>query len=273
MIDINQKLLAAFRVEHVEHLEGIRSSLARWEQGGGNFEVDEPFRRAHSLKGAARVTGLAPVEALAHQLEGLFALLRGKSLAVDTEIAHLVHAALDCIEDSTAALLEDRLPPDASRVLDELNRLVSGSSAADGQGNLSALNGGPRADLAMDSCSPREGDPDTSPVDLSTPASPDVADPAPLSTKPTHRAASPTVETVRLSTENLDRLLQSTSQLLTESLQQDCLAGDLKSIHQQLSRIEQEWLSVKRTAAGPLRRLSATPETQGPGEIRRSGRA
>ena len=65
-MDINQKLLAAFQVEHIEHLEGIRACLARWDRAGEAPDVDEAFRRAHSLKGAARVTGFTPVETLAH---------------------------------------------------------------------------------------------------------------------------------------------------------------------------------------------------------------
>jgi len=60
---------------------------------------------------------------------------------------------------------------------------------------------------------------------------------------------------VRLSTENLDRLLQSTGQLLTENLQQDSLARELNAIYQQLAAVEREWESLKRTAAGPLRQL------------------
>ena len=46
-----------FQVEYIEHLEGIR---AAWPAGAArrrSADVDEAFRRAHSLKGAARVTG------------------------------------------------------------------------------------------------------------------------------------------------------------------------------------------------------------------------
>ena len=60
-MDVNQKLLEAFRAEHIEHLEGIRASLLRLEDDAAlTAELDDSLRRAHSLKGAARITGLAP---------------------------------------------------------------------------------------------------------------------------------------------------------------------------------------------------------------------
>ncbi|HEX3655540.1 MAG TPA: response regulator [Pirellulales bacterium] len=229
-MDINQQLLSAFKVEHVEHLEGIRSCLAQWQQDGGTPDVNEAFRRAHSLKGAARVTGLLPIEALAHQLESLFAALRAKPQPIDGEVLHAVRAALDTIEDAASALLAGRQPPDASQLLAELNALLAGESAPQ-----------PRPQ--------REAGPIATRV-----AGPKAA---------THAAAVQAPETVRLSTENLDRLLLSTSQLLTESLKQDSLARELGAIQQQLAVVQREWESLKRTTAGPLRRLSDSPELSG----------
>src|SRR6185295_2101631 len=54
--DIRKKLLATFQIEHKEHLKYIRDILAASTQAGGPpaaTDLDEIFRRAHSLKGAA----------------------------------------------------------------------------------------------------------------------------------------------------------------------------------------------------------------------------
>ena len=67
-MDIRQQLLAAFEVEHREHLDAIRAALA----AEGPVDWQDVFRRAHSLKGAARAVDLPPVEAVSHQLEALF---------------------------------------------------------------------------------------------------------------------------------------------------------------------------------------------------------
>lgn len=264
-MDINQKLLAAFQVEHVEHLEGIRTCLARWEQESGVPNVDEAFRRAHSLKGAARVTGFSPVEALAHHLENLFALLRAKTLPADREVLHVAHAALDAIEDSAACLLEGRPAPDASRALAELDGLVqSGSQATSSAPPPVATRNDPvAADFEEESTSQVVESIGEEPHTLPKAAPPKPVSHASASQRPAARGLAQANETVRLSTVNLDRLLQSTGELLTENLQQDSLTRELNGIHQQLAGVEQEWESLKRTAAGPLRRLGATPELAG----------
>ena len=72
MKDIRQKLLATFQIEHRDHVEQIRSLLAMIEKTAvepAGAELEEAFRRAHSLKGAARAVDLRPVEGLAHRLE------------------------------------------------------------------------------------------------------------------------------------------------------------------------------------------------------------
>jgi two-component system chemotaxis sensor kinase CheA len=246
-MDINQKLLAAFQVEHVEHLEAIRSCLVRWEEEGDVPDVDEAFRRAHSLKGAARVTGLAPVEMLAHHLENLFALVRARTLQVDKEVLHLVGLALDAIEDSAACLLKGCPPPDASRTLEQLNSLLDSVSDAT-EVLLAEFREKPR--LLENGAARGPAQPQSAPETA-------VADARGTAAR---RASRRSVDTVRLRTENLDRLLQSAGQLLTESMQQDALARELSTLDQQLATIHREWESLKRTTTGPLRRLSVTPE-------------
>ena len=86
MIDIRQKLAAIFQGEHAEHLEHIRSILALLGNVGeieGRSELDEAFRRAHSLKGAARAVDLDPVEELAAGLETVFSRVREGTMTLD----------------------------------------------------------------------------------------------------------------------------------------------------------------------------------------------
>src|SRR5262249_26064947 len=66
--DIRQKLLATFQIEHHDHLEHIRSLVAmivKTSAPRAGPELEEAFRRAHSLKGAARAVDLRSVEGLA----------------------------------------------------------------------------------------------------------------------------------------------------------------------------------------------------------------
>lgn len=125
MKDIQQKLLATFQIEHRDHVEQIRSLVATMEKTGaqpGGAELEEAFRRAHSLKGAARAVDLRPIEGLAHRLETLFSRLRQGQCALDGNTTGVVQQVLDASEDCIAALAENRpaeTVPAALRAIDK----------------------------------------------------------------------------------------------------------------------------------------------------------
>ncbi len=87
-------------------------------------ELDEAFRRAHSLKGAARAVDLRPVEGLAHRLETLFSRVRQGELPFDGNVAGVVSQALDASEDCVSALGENRVTPDFGPALHAIERIL-----------------------------------------------------------------------------------------------------------------------------------------------------
>ncbi len=131
--DIRQKLLATFQIEHRDHVEQIRSLLAMIEKTSEQptgAELDEAFRRAHSLKGAARAVDLRAVEGLAHRLETLFSRVRQGSLPYDARVAGVVSQALDASEDCVTALGENRPPPDFGLALYAIEQVLGLESEA-----------------------------------------------------------------------------------------------------------------------------------------------
>jgi len=100
--DIRKQLLAAFEVEHREHLQAIRSALDHADRG--EIDLTDVFRRAHSLKGAARAVDLPAVEEVAHQLEALFSQVLEGQRALDAPNVATVRQNLDLIEDLVADL-------------------------------------------------------------------------------------------------------------------------------------------------------------------------
>jgi two-component system chemotaxis sensor kinase CheA len=125
--DIRQRLLATFQVEHRDHVEHIRSLLALMAGTGAppaETHLEEVFRRAHTLKGAARVVELRAVEQLAHRLETLFARVRQGEIPLSKEIIDLVQRALDAAEDSVAAMGEGRSPAPFTPVLQAIDRTL-----------------------------------------------------------------------------------------------------------------------------------------------------
>ncbi|WP_091737338.1 hybrid sensor histidine kinase/response regulator [Phenylobacterium immobile] len=104
MADIRAQLRAAFEVEHREHLEAIRRALGE----PGSADLREIFRRAHSLKGAARAVDMPVVESLAHELEerlsGFVDSGASSAEALSPAIVRLLHDGLDAIEAEVAGV-------------------------------------------------------------------------------------------------------------------------------------------------------------------------
>ncbi|MDP4025055.1 response regulator [Methylobacterium sp. NEAU 140] len=115
--DIRQLLLAAFDVEHREHVAAIRAAL-----GAEAPDWNDVFRRAHSLKGAARAVDLPAIEAVAHRLETLFERVRTGATALDREAANAVNLALDRIEAHAAGLTDGAAPDMPGDALAALGR-------------------------------------------------------------------------------------------------------------------------------------------------------
>src|SRR5258708_18467730 len=86
--------------------------------------LDEVFRRAHSLKGAARAVDLRPVEGLAHRLETLFSRVRQGVLLLDKNVTGTVQQVLDASEDCVTALGENRPPADFKAALEAIERVL-----------------------------------------------------------------------------------------------------------------------------------------------------
>lgn len=203
-------------MEHKEHLERIRSILAVLEQKDGTpagADVDEAFRRAHSLKGAARVVDLHPIETLAHRLETLFSRVREGGVHLDLALLGVVHRVLDSTEDWLAALSESRPLPDTTRALEAIEAAL----------NIEAQTPQTRAEV-----------------------------PAPA--LPFQK-----LETVRVNTEDLDRLLRSTDRLAAEIIHQEGLVQQLREVNHQVTEVAREWERVRRVSAVALRRLTAEP--------------
>ncbi|MBO1079366.1 response regulator [Roseomonas sp. 573] len=109
MAELRRELLAAFDAEHREHLEAIRAGLDAAERGAVP-DLRDIFRRAHSLKGAARAVDLPAVEDVAHRLEAVLARVAEGALALDAAVIGAVQQGLDGIEGFVAALPPDGAP-------------------------------------------------------------------------------------------------------------------------------------------------------------------
>ncbi|EFH13475.1 Hpt domain-containing protein, partial [Teichococcus cervicalis] len=128
MSDLRQELLAAFGIEHQEHLAAIRAALDAAAQGQP-YDLRDVFRRAHSLKGAARAVDLPVVEEMAHRLEAVFSRVGEGALALDAASIAAVQQGLDGIEGYVAALSLGSAAPPPLAAQQALEGLLNGEAA------------------------------------------------------------------------------------------------------------------------------------------------
>ncbi|HEY1077887.1 MAG TPA: Hpt domain-containing protein, partial [Fontimonas sp.] len=118
---IDPEMLAIFRNEAEELLEGLDQSAAALERSPGNLApLGEIMRLLHTFKGSARVTGLNALGDVAHLLESLFERLESGEVPAGTHFFARVHNALDglhlAIDD-----LKRNVIPEPLALIDELS--------------------------------------------------------------------------------------------------------------------------------------------------------
>lgn len=109
MASLRDQLLAAFAVEYRDHVEAIRAILAR-ASAGEAADLRDAFRRAHSLKGAARAVDMPAVEAAAHAMESGFAGLMEEGHVTSAEAGRIA-SDLDAIQRMVEAHYQEGARP------------------------------------------------------------------------------------------------------------------------------------------------------------------
>jgi two-component system chemotaxis sensor kinase CheA len=230
-MDIRAKLLAAFQVEYKEHLEFIRQAMGKVESGevaAAALPLDEVFRRAHSLKGAARACDLKPVETIAHRMETLLGRVRSGKAVLDEAALAIVRHGGDALEDWVVAFTKGHEPAEPTEAIAALDAYLVAQEAA------------PAPDVPVEAPAPRPSPP---------PPPPPPSPPAETKSKPKPKPAAPLVvaeETVRVRAASLDRLLRSAGRILTENLGQARVTQRLRTIEQEIAALEKGWRVLRQ---------------------------
>lgn len=134
------EILNIFREESEEQIHKLNKNLLKLEANPKDqTAINELFREAHSLKGAARMIGLNDIQLIAHKLEDVFGSVKENHIKINPEITDILCKAVDCInsiiEESIATRGEasfDRVPA----VIKELERITeSDDYGEDAQNN------------------------------------------------------------------------------------------------------------------------------------------
>jgi len=248
-----QEILSIYKAETEEHLQKLNEGLLSLEKAPRRTEtIEEIFREAHSLKGAARMIGFEPVEKIAHGLEDLFSQARKGELDFQRHVFDVIFVALDAISKLTAGWLENPGAP-SPQVDDLLERIRAVRASPAGIPAVAA----PPVPTAATLPAASTMTPPTAPTAASTAAqapSLPIAKPAERSGDDHVAPASETgvrqiEETIRVTTQKLDDLMNQIGEILVTRIKFDERLAEIRVIERQIEQFQGVWATVRRRAA------------------------
>ncbi len=118
----DQEIREIFKAESAEHIQRLEQGFLHLETDPQNKAVlEELLREAHSLKGAARMIGLAGIATLSHRLEDILGAAGKGSVHLSSQIIDSLCRGLDAIRDlAKEAVHGESSGVNVSRVLNQL---------------------------------------------------------------------------------------------------------------------------------------------------------
>ncbi len=213
--DFLQELLQTFNAEAAEHLQTLNLALlaleVRPEEVRRRELLQEAFRAAHSLKGAARAVSLDAIEQVANALESVLEQAKGAQDHMAADAYDVLYDALDTIGQLLAGQTL-AIEPLISRLAQ-----VSGTVPAPPAAEAPVVETAPAADAQL-------------------------AVPNDASARP---AAASGEETIRVAIAKLDNLMAQVGELLVTRMNSEQRAAEVLAIRNQLKDSPKVWHEIK----------------------------
>ena len=233
-----RELLQTFQAEAAEHLQTLNLALLSLEvcpeEPRRQELVQEAFRAAHSLKGAARAVGLEDIETLSHAMESVLQEARDAGKHLKPAVYDVLYDTLDNI----GHLLEGQsvaVEPLVSRLMNSAGHeskekpVVEAAHAIKQDDNFPEATPQVEVDQPLVNLAP-----------LSEPVeAPPIDDPAARS------LATSSEETIRVTITKLDNLMAQVGELLVIRMNAEQRAAELKAIRSQAVMWPKLWRGIK----------------------------
>ncbi len=269
---VREQLISSFRAELSEHVQTMNDGLLALEQGTVAGEqrktvLEDIFRAAHSLKGAARAMGVTMVEQLAHALESVLDDLQTNSIQATTQLFTASYRTVDAILVVQAAYEagETTPPVEALQALAVLEQTRVAAQAALDVEPVHDPDTPPQASVEVEESVLQVEDPVLLivPEETSTDVSDVIFTPDPEqapSDVPALATLAPATfgadETIRVSISKLDALMAQLSELLVTKIRAEQRLGQIIHLRDFMGTWQKEWLAV-RSVYNRLARLDA----------------
>ena len=257
--EIRRKLIETFKAEQSEHVQNISQGLLKLEKHPPEEErqalLQDIFREAHSLKGAARSVGISTIESIGHTLEDLLSLTQKDEIELSPQLFDLLYEALDGIILVIRQLEAGQSSPPAEVMAliakmeqvknqpEMLGAAAKGETAAPKTEHQNGENVIPVSAEKLDRLLDQLDKMLTQQPIISLPPEPD-----PIYTD-TMSAASPQLgdETIRVSVSKLDQLMGQLSELLSTKIRSEQYLGQIRQVQTQMGEWYKTWLNSRQS--------------------------
>ena len=141
-----------FSTNTADIMQALDDQVLKLERNPTNKEtIEEIFRAAHTLKGAAGMFGFRAIERVMHRMESLFDTVRKGKLVANADTIDAVFQGLDCLKKLLAAVLSQvpsglKISPVVNMLERACNGQPSGASRAGAEANSASTNAAPEAE-------------------------------------------------------------------------------------------------------------------------------
>ncbi len=143
---VDPELLEIFLEEAKELLEALEGELAGWESAAGDLRpVAQLQRTLHTMKGGARLSGIAALGDLSHALESVFESVTERRIEDSDRLKGLVRHAIDVLAQDVEQLSGGRMPQPRTVMVDRLEAAAHGREWDDIGASEAALTPEPKS--------------------------------------------------------------------------------------------------------------------------------
>ena len=121
------EIVKIFESEIQDNISNINKLLLMLEKNNNDFyTIQELFREAHSIKGAARMVGFSDIQNLAHSFENVMTMKKNEEIEITPEIVELLFSAIDYMEITIGEIIKTKgeyKPKELEEIIQKLNSL------------------------------------------------------------------------------------------------------------------------------------------------------
>lgn len=127
------EVVQIFESEIQDNISNINKLLLILEKDNNDFyAIQELFREAHSIKGAARMVGFTDIQNLAHAFESVMTMKKNSEIVITPDIVETLFNAIDYMEITIGEIIKTKgkyKPAELEHVIEKLQSLGSGDSS------------------------------------------------------------------------------------------------------------------------------------------------